>query len=243
MWATNPDNIALVLDASVRTGGTAETYRDEYNVNGGAYRAEGVRAVGNAGTLGFGITEGSVFALGWNWRSDPTNPNVLDIAAINIAQFLRVTQAGSVGGIETDIDPNGWDNGGILDAVPAGETTIQYIYGLPDLSQVFVQYGQAVYPTVADAANALVPDYEQSSRLLSVEPLMIIGAIIVTEGTTDISAARFVNAVRGAAPFGEITELQDQDFYLLDGSRPLLGTMDANDNEIDNAILDGGVMA
>jgi hypothetical protein len=243
LWQSNPSTIALVLDASVRAGGTAETQRDEYNVNGGAYRASGVRPAAIPTTLGFSLTDGQVFALGWNWRADPKNPNVLDIPPIPQVEFIRVTQTGSVSGIETAIDPDQWDNAGVLAPVAAGEVTIQYIYALPDLSQMFVQYGQAVYPTAASAADALVDDYEASALVLEIEPLMVIGAIIVAEGTTDLSTARIVNAQRGASPFGDITELQDSDFYLLDGSRPLQGAMNANNNEILDVILDGGVMA
>ena len=240
LWDDATNDIAVLVDTSRRTGGTAETYIDEYEVNGGAYRARGARIDPIPLTLTFGYTDGSVFAMGSRWKTDEKNPNVLRIVGVALADFDRIFSGGITDTGVQDIDPDQWDNAGTLTALAAGSWSIQYIYALQDFTQLYVQYGQTPYPDASAALEALAADWEGLTTRLVTGALLPLAAVVVEQGATSLDDAFIIEAERGDAFGAQRGLFDDSALYRLDGTRALTGDMDADNNQITNAIIDGG---
>ena len=243
LWNTGTQEISQVFDARYFGGGAAQDFRDKYRADGGAYRIEGVIAEPSA-ALTIRVTEGQVFALQFNRASDPQNPSVIDLAEDDPISFVPITTTSAEAGPSTsDVDPDQYDLNGVLTPVAPGEATIQYLYSLPDGSQRWLQYGQTIYPSLSTALASLQSDWRTATETLYVEPVMLLCALAVVGGATDLTAtaqARFVIANRGSDPFVSASEVDDAPYFYVDGSRPMTGTLDMANNAIDNSDINGG---
>lgn len=243
LWNHPLTTAAQVRDASIPVAGTSEAFRDAYFVGGGAYRARGLRVAAGAG-MTLALSAGTIFGLGINWRAAPFTPNTVQVAAQAPISMEYSTRLGGVS-TETDLDPAQWDNAGVLSPVPAGEATIQYMSIDAD-GTVIVQYGQTTYASTSEALAAIPDDWAALDSFTSVEALVTLCAIVAGSGA--VSAANevfiipaevhgdpFLEGVGGAADSSQ--------FFLIDGSRPMVGDMDMNGFIIKSAVLDGGPMA
>lgn len=228
-------NIIGLVDNSIRVGGVSETVRDAYYAEGGAYRASGCALGFNPGTFELTISAGQIFNMGGKWRSDPLDPNVVDVPAINPLIFSRVSITGVQASNVIEIDNTVWDNGGTLTAIPAGQWTIQYIIAAADFSAVFVQYGQALYPTTFSAAEVIAQDWQNFIAIVAGASAVLLGAVITGPDDASLYQGRIIAAARGADPFVNSIAQNDEGFYVLDGARALTGPMDAGGNNINNA--------
>jgi hypothetical protein len=240
LWRPTP-SIVRIVDASVRAGGTAETYIDEYLARGGPYRTAGGRASGVPGTLGITTSAGKVFSMGGAWRQNGSSPNVINISAIAQIKVTRTSQNGIVDVDQNFGNPALWDNGGALTAVPGSSYTIQYLSATPDFSTFLLRYGHEVYASEQEAIAAIQMDYETLPSAPEVlAPTIMLSAIIARGDAANYDNARFVNAFPGLDPFTTYgQEVNTDGFYLLSGSRALTGDMDAGGNSILDADING----
>ena len=124
-------------------------------------------AAGNAITpqganLSLVKTAGDVFLRSANYfpgGSLTRNPHLVSTAAQNPVTFARIRQVEDpLLPTFTTIDPNQWDNGGVLTPVTGNNATIQrvWLFGVAPVDrQISVQYGQTEYASLTAALNAL----------------------------------------------------------------------------------------
>lgn len=172
----------------------------------GPFVENGMQITANGANLKINNSAGAVFKAGINYEVDPSRPNDhgVDAAAAIVFECLYQTAPGVwAETADTDvIDPENYDTGAGLGAVPVGNFTIQLVEYLPALSEWHVQYGQTVYATMAEAvANIPVPVPLQTLET----PFVIRAYLVVKQGCVNLSnaaQARFVPA----GPFG-ITQI------------------------------------
>lgn len=242
LWS-NAGTILAVHDASIRAAGDSESLRDGYFVNGGAYRANGARIKAIEDTLALEHSAGEIFNLGGRWRTDPLSPNLLSVAR-NGFLIIPATATAVSGPEATQVQTTLYDpaGAGATVPVPIGKFTIQYLFSTPDMTAFFLQKGQTAYDSQFDAIAAITDDYAGYKLFAPGVALMLLAAVIAEQGSANLNGAAILNASPVGDPFASAgaAAVAGSDFYLLDGSRPLMGDMDANGFEIIDAVLDGG---
>lgn len=153
------------------------------NISGNIFSANGANMFINK-------SAGSQYLLGGNYKTDKTNPNTLSQGALTGATFRYCYQSGggsisfSAGGLS--IDPTKYDNGsGVLQTVPVGGWTNQRIYIVPSTNDVFIQYGQQVYPSAQSALSALFS--ESVNALPGFNNLSLRGTLTVIQSATALN--------------------------------------------------------
>ena len=140
-------------------------------------------------------TEGGMFKFGANFKNDIKNPHVVTLPALNTTsgpgfpdQFQYRMQDGTGSALTlVDIDPNNYDDGSAFPgaAVPGGDWTIQQIYTFTS-NNLKIQPGQTIYNNRNTALRNV------GLGLFTVEPSiaengMLIGYLVIQEGTTDLT--------------------------------------------------------
>lgn len=126
----------------------------------GGFSISGNLISANGANLSFNKSAGTMFAAAFSASTQPDDPNVFNGPAETPVSFRYSTQlAGSFGPLTTFIDPTKYDNAGTLTSVGggAGSSTIHRVFLFPNSTpgtQIAVQYGQQVYPTLAEATAA-----------------------------------------------------------------------------------------
>lgn len=155
-------------------------------------------ASGNAITpaganLSLAKTAGDMFLRSANYfpgASLTRNPHLVSTAAQNPVTFARIRQVEDpLLPTFTTIDPNQWDNGGVLTPVTGNNATIQrvWLFGVAPVDrQISVQYGQTQHANFTAALNALgsgnfIPNP------VTVQNAALIAYIIVAHNATDLS--------------------------------------------------------
>lgn len=238
-WIANV--ILNIAPGSVRVGGTSETLKDAYYEGGGAYKTRGL-TIAPAGGLTVAMSAGRTFSTVDKWRTAPLSPNTWEVPAASPMAFSRVSQAGIIAPAVTDFDPTMWDNGGVLSPVAPGEATIQYLIGDPSMTQVYVEYGQTLYPDIATAKGAAATDWDTFTPLAPPLQWVVLASVVTEGGTADLNdgVVAILPAGRGSNPFEGAAAIEDSQYYFLDGSRALTGDMTGAGFLIDNVELDGG---
>ena len=241
------DLLVEVDDASAQTGRISEAIWDEYVISGGAYKiSDATLRASTTDPLGLLLGRGRYYSLGRLWRSQPKTPNLTASGPFDPLPFTQMTRLGDPRDTAvTAIDPNSYDAAGVITPVPAGQWTIQYLYTKAEADTFYIQYGQLLYATLEDAADNIRNDYAILRKYFDEESSIVVGAVIIQQGTTDLVDAEIVNIIgSGANPFEPVitTSVNANQYYLIDGSRVLTGDMDAAGNTIDDAVIDGGQM-
>lgn len=243
---TDEDEIVDILNLPLPALNTAETYRDEYQANGGPYRVSGVNLMAADADLTLMATAGVIFSIGRRFRSTPSNPNLVAQAERDPLDFDTIDRDGTVVDSSGSVVPGSWDNAGSVEAVPSGKATIQYVVQRTS-EAVLVQLGQALYDSLNDALLNLGFDWEAFEQADASLSRIVLGAVVVLEGATDLSdleQAVVVSANVGRGlPFPKQFRAAAQDLsgYLLrDGSAPMTGDLDMDGNAILNFVLDEG---
>lgn len=177
----------------------------------GQLRVSGIRVTPNTGVMTFAVSSGEIFNLGANNAANPDDPNVSTFNAQNPAAFRYVTQNSVVDvATRTLVDPLNYDVGGTVTAVPggAGTTTIQRIHCFPT-QNIFVQYGQNTFSSLAAALDALSVG-ESGAMPFVTHPDLIGGGVrtgffVVTRtatSLTDSANARVIRATKLGDPGG-----------------------------------------
>ena len=146
-------------------------------------------------------SQGSVFDGNSNYSNDIKSPHIIKsdvIDPVRVTYFYRNTYGGWInnGTSVANIDPNHWDNNGVLTQVPIGNWTIQPVIYYAVQQKNSIQYGQTVYNTYKEALSNLY-------TIIDINPYLASGVfrtwIIVKQGATDLSnssQAVFLNAGR-----------------------------------------------
>jgi hypothetical protein len=138
-------------------------------------------------------TAGDMFLRSANYfpgASLTRNPHLVSTAAQNPVTFARIRQVEDpLLPTFTTIDPNQWDNNGVLTPVTGNNATIQrvWLFGVAPVDrQISVQYGQTQHANFTAALNALgsgnfIPNP------VTVQNAALIAYIIVAHNATDLS--------------------------------------------------------
>lgn len=151
-----------------------------FNIDGNIFSA-------NGSNLLLDKSAGNIFKLNSNFIVNPNNPHVTNIGLQTGLTFRYRLQNSTEYADRTTINPNAYDNAGVLTVVPNNKFTVQRIYVFQS-GLVRIQYGQEVYNTLADATSALnTQDFVLESNI---EQNSVFRAyLIVKQGTTNLSTA------------------------------------------------------
>jgi hypothetical protein len=150
------------------------------NKYGNTYSANGANLLLNK-------SAGLTYRFGAGWASTPESPNVhIDAAQTAISAYYYILSGSTSATIETDIDPDNYDNGGTKTAVPAGKFTLQRLYYFPVSQVCMVTYGQTLYSSMAEAIGAAGQDVVDVEEAL-IDGSVLRGWLAVEQGTTDLS--------------------------------------------------------
>lgn len=161
----------------------------------GTFNVSGNVVSASAANLTFAKTSGVLFAPSFNYYAGatPTNdPHVSSLAAQNPVSFRHLTQSTTAPVLGTTIlDVGNYDLNGVITPVGGGvnTSTIFRVFAVATnaaVDQVVVQYGQAVYNSLAEAQTAL-----GSERFIVhpglVESAALIGHITAIRTATDLT--------------------------------------------------------
>lgn len=159
----------------------------------GLVKLEGLIIIPNGVNLSIDRTSGALFDFGSNGQTSPHSKDFSSDVPITFFPADRDSDFGST----TFIDPDNYDNAGVLTIVPNNQWTIQDILFFSS-GTVSVQYGQSTYANEAEAFDAI------STREYVQNPSTITGIrvayLLVQEGTTDLNQSCFINTNK----FGEL---------------------------------------
>lgn len=168
-------------------------------------------------------TAGQTFEFGSNFSNNAASPNIfstnLEDPITTLNYYYRDVNGDWVNTLTlTDVDPNNYDSGLGLAAVPAGYWTVQIITYYAPEDSVDIQYGQTTYATYGEAYAALTAPVilNPFNRYDTFRSWLII-----QQGTTNISntaMATFVSAGKlglisvaaGGGSGGEINTASNQ---------------------------------
>jgi len=150
-------------------------------INGGIYPSP------NGVNLSFNTSAGVLYGLGIGWVLNTLNPDSISVSGTSPCTFQYRTQTGGTASNTTLINPTVYDNLGVLTAVGGGSnsSTNQRIY-LVQNGQFRLQYGQQVYPTLAEAvSNAQNEAFTTFSNFR--DNAILIAILSVNKNATNLS--------------------------------------------------------
>ncbi len=119
------------------------------------------------------------------------SPDMIRQASIPVVEIQHATRS-AVTSIDNDIDPDNWDNAGVLTALANNKFTIQRIYLFQD-NNVAMTYGQVVYSNQDDAIAGV--QTEDPVILGSITTFGVLrGYVICKKGDTDANLCVFIRA-------------------------------------------------
>lgn len=146
----------------------------------------------NLTDLDLNKTGGNLFGIGFNF-DNPRNPNLADTPALNPVPFLYALQNELTDAAVTDLDPDNFDDGGTLTAVPADEFSVQTIYLGPN-NNTIIQYGEATFSTQTEAVDSIdIRNFIPYPGVIG-NAASLRGVIIVEQGTTVCDTYLFLPA-------------------------------------------------
>jgi len=141
----------------------------------------------NGANMQINKSVGKIWGMGIN-SANYLNPHVLSIAAQTGLTFAYRMRTGIQYANTTSIDPNNYDNAGVLTAIPVGNRwTIQRI-NLFQSGLSRVQYGQTVYTSFNDAVTAL-PTQPFVTEQNIADNAVFRCYLIVKQGETNLTTA------------------------------------------------------
>jgi len=183
---------------------------DDLSTALGSINIDGNKFTPNGSNLLLDKSAGHAYRFTANGGTDLDSPNILsDSAATAISAYHYHVPSGTyITSLESAIDPNYYDSGGVKTATPNSKWTIQRIYYFPGSGIVDVLYGQYSYNTLDETIAALNSENftinDDNAKALSGAILRCY--LLVKQGCTNLSDAnyaKFVTAVgQGAAASG-----------------------------------------
>lgn len=191
-FAHHPDNATVTTATNPTESSAYDGLQDAVDL---AFALGPINLSGNTfsgatgGTLAIQMSGGSMFRLGINRKTDPTDPNTASIVAADpVATVFREYRDGGGGWTRvaaSTLDPTNYDDdSGVLQAVPGGSWTIQPVR-LSGGGAVFANYGTATYPNAATAEAAITTEEATFNPLLSTT--LLRGWWILRSGGTDLT--------------------------------------------------------
>lgn len=227
-----------IVGAQLQIADAAETLRDMYFADGGNYRASGLRMSISTG-LKLSVSAGVLFAMGQTRIATQDIPNLQQLAARANVSVTYVSR-GRVRSTGTALDPSKWDSGAAtLATVAPAAVTIQYVFHAPN-GTIFIQYGSTVYASMARAVDALEDDWADTAPYLAGVPLVLLGALVMRGDASLPGDVTVITASNRGDPFISTSSGVSDQYMMADGSRPMIGDLDMGDNDINNAVIDGG---
>lgn len=203
---TNNTNITVVNNQPVLSKEVGSQLYDLinglgfFNVNGG------IEFTPNGANLSIDHSAGTIFKQGANYENDPTNPHVKTISSVAAYSDIRYrlrTAGSEITPGTAFVDPDNYDNAGVLTTVPTAKVTVQRI-NIFSSGDVRLQYGQNLYDSIEDAiANApseefvIEPNIDQNG--------LFRAFLIVKQGATDLSDTQQATFIQ-ASTFGKADE-------------------------------------
>lgn len=155
----------------------------------------------NGANLQFNVSAGRVFTPSFNHFSGPSltnDPHISDVVTQIPATMTRIVQVLSIPTVSTNLDVGNYDVNGVVTPVGGGanSSTIFRVFAVPtnDVStQIFVQYGQTVYSSLAAAQVAIgTTNYVVNPGLSGTGALLgLIAAIRTATNLSDPAQASF----------------------------------------------------
>lgn len=148
------------------------------NVNGNVFS-------GSVSNLSINKTAGNVHRVGANETAVSQSPNLKSLGALTAATFRYRLQTGAESVDTGFINPNVYDNGGNLTAVPTNKWTVQHI-AIFVSNLVRIQRGQTVYDS-KEAALLGIQNNHFAYETNIAENGLIRAYLVVQQGTTNFS--------------------------------------------------------
>lgn len=155
---------------------------------------EGITYSANDSSLKINRNAGRIYGTGIAFTTTPLSPNRIDLPSQTALTFSYRSQTGAGVDNITDVDPNTWDDGGVLSTVDNNKFTVQRIYITPS-GLTRIQYGQKVYPDIETAAKFANDPFNTYVALA--RDAIVVAALVVKQGTTNLAdptKARFIAA-------------------------------------------------
>tara|TARA_R110000803_G_scaffold210568_1_gene282684 strand:+ start:7407 stop:8969 length:1563 start_codon:yes stop_codon:yes gene_type:complete len=144
---------------------------------------KGLQIAPNA-NLTFERTSGEFFDFGTNFFTDPLDPHVRAIAAVNPAIFLLYKRDGFISQFNTNVPVTQFDNAGTLTTLTNGRFVNHRVFGFQN-GDVVIQYGQQEFLKLSDAVEAIgVEPFVQATQL---QTGILLGIITVQKDTTSLT--------------------------------------------------------
>ena len=191
VWSNGTTTITGIGHYATPAWGTDKTLEDLIDTLGSQNRTGNVFSA-NPGTLTLNKSAGTSFRFTGYSGTNEDSPNICTDAAISgISSYDYQTLQNTTGLITTlsSLDPNNYDNAGVLTSVPAGYFTIQRIYQFPNSEVIDITYGQATYSTLSAALNGISIENVQMSvpNQYVLYGAMLRGWVVIQQGCTDCS--------------------------------------------------------
>ena len=154
----------------------------------GVFKVSGLNFSGIAATLSLIRSSGVLFDRSNNWKNTEKNPHQITISAQSPLQFKRVTQTTINQTNFTTLDVGNYDNAGTVTAIAGSNNQAQnmrlYQFGT---GTVYVQYGQQVYSTLANAVAGIPGENFNTNPVASQDNAVLVCTISVIKGATDLT--------------------------------------------------------
>lgn len=141
----------------------------------------------NGANLNVNVSAGRVFKFGANFHTDEHDPHRVLLSSGTAITFRYRLQNSTEYADRTTVDPNFYDNAGVLTAVPTNKFTIQrwtrFSSGLTR-----VQYGQNIYNSLDEAVTSIATEPFVAETNIA-ENGILRAYLVVREGTTDLTSA------------------------------------------------------
>jgi hypothetical protein len=179
---------------------------DDFFRSFGPLKVSGHALQTSGSTLGLTKAGGTAYKDGANYSINPNHPSTVVENAVVKSKIYRYYVSGSTPIIDTgvnnagytDIDPNKYNNNGVLTNVGSNDFTIQRVYWVPNspTNAFIVYYGTAKYPNLLTAINA------KDSEVFTEAPntatnAIFLGYVIVKKGINDLSVAADCTIIQG----------------------------------------------
>lgn len=154
----------------------------------GVFKVSGLNFAGIAASLSLSRSSGVLFDRSNNWKNTEKNPHQITISAQSPLQFKRVTQTTINQTNFTTLDVGNYDVGGTVTAIAGSnnQATNMRLYQF-GTGTVYVQYGQQIYSTLANAVAGIASENFNTNPVASQDNAVLVCTISVIKGATDLT--------------------------------------------------------
>ena len=236
-WITTDSagNAVTADNVGVTQHQTRETLSDFLGIIG-PFKIEGCE-INLSGISTLRVASGEVF---WQGLEPLTaNPNVIQVPTTQPFPVARATRVGYDDTVpKAVLDVAQWDNGTVLDPVPDGSFSLQFIFLSSDRDVGVAVYGQKLYATLDAALDDVGSAWSELVRPAVTTNMILLGA--VASNNDGSSQAATSSDESFGDPFGGVGGAGDtSQFLLITGTRPMTGDLDLGGNALVSGDVDG----